>query len=108
MRDRRPDVGFVHGAKNCDAAVVTDVSAGEIKVMSGVVNGKRGDPKTKARKTSVPLIPSVRELLDLYRLRLGNPTTGVMFATEIGTPLDLKNVFTRRIGPDTERVCAVR
>jgi hypothetical protein len=47
----------------------------------------------------VPLIPSVRELLDLYRLRLGNPTTGVMFATEVGTPLDLKNVFTRRIDP---------
>jgi integrase len=76
-----------------------DVPAGEIKVISGVVNGKRGDPKTKARKASVPLIPTVRELLDLYRLRLGNPTTGVMFATEVGTPIDLKNVFTRRIDP---------
>jgi integrase len=76
-----------------------DLATGEIKVMSGVVSGKRGDPKTKARKASVPLIPSVRELLDLYRLRLGNPTTGVMFATEVGTPIDLKNIFTRRIDP---------
>jgi integrase len=76
-----------------------DTKKGEIKVISGVVNGKRGDPKTKARKANVPLIPSVRELLDLYRLRLGNPTTGVMFATAIGTPLDLHNVFARPIDP---------
>jgi len=76
-----------------------DAESGEIKVISGVVNGKRGDAKTKARKASVPLIPSVRELLDLYRLRLGNPSTGVMFATEVGTPVDLKNIFTRRIEP---------
>jgi integrase len=74
-------------------------AAGEIKVISGVVNGKRGDPKTKARKASVPLIPSVLGLLNLYRLRLGNPTTGVMFATEVGTPLCLHNLFTRQIGP---------
>jgi integrase len=72
---------------------------GEIFVLSGVVNGKRGHPKTEARKNSVPLIRSVRELLDLYRLRLGNPTTGVMFATEIGTPLCLHNLFTRQIDP---------
>jgi len=32
-------------------------------------------------------------------MRLGNPTTGVMFATAIGTPLDLHNVFARRIDP---------
>lgn len=76
-----------------------DVATGEIKVLSGVVSGKRGDTKTLARKKPVYLIPSVRELLDLYRLRLGNPMAGVMFATEIGTPLDLKNVYTRRIEP---------
>jgi len=76
-----------------------DTENGEIKILSGVVNGKRGDPKTEARKEAVPLIRSVRELLDLYRLRLGNPTTGVMFATEIGTPLCLHNLFTRQIDP---------
>jgi integrase len=76
-----------------------DVAAGEIKVMSGVVNGKRGDPKTKARRASVPLIPPVLSMLDLYRLRLGNPTSGIMFPTEVGTPVDLKNIFTRRIDP---------
>ena len=63
------------------------------------VNGKRGDPKTEARKNTVPLIQSVRDLLDLYRLRLGNPVAGVMFATGCGTPLDLHNVFCDRIEP---------
>jgi hypothetical protein len=47
----------------------------------------------------VPLIPRVRELLDLYRLRLGNPTSGAMFRTARGTPLDLHNVFRDRIDP---------
>jgi hypothetical protein len=39
------------------------------------------------------------------RLRLGQPSTGNMFATEVGTPLDLKNVSTRQIKPVLS-VCA--
>jgi hypothetical protein len=53
-----------------------DAATGEITVLSAVVNGKRGDPKTEARRNSVPLIQPARELLDLYRLRLGNPICG--------------------------------
>lgn len=70
-----------------------------------MVNGKRGETKTEARKNTVPVIQPVRAMLDLNRLRLGNPTTGVMFATstatetEVGTPHDLKNIFTQRIAP---------
>jgi integrase len=45
------------------------------------------------------MIQQVRELLDLYRLRLGNPTSGVMFATACGTPLCLHHVFCDRIDP---------
>jgi integrase len=76
-----------------------DSDNGEIAVLSSVVNGKRGNPKTEARKNTVPLIPSVRELLNLYRLRLGNPLAGVIFPTANGTPLDLHNVFCDRIDP---------
>ena len=72
---------------------------GEISVNSSVVNGKRGDTKTEARKNTVPVIQPVRELLDLYRFRLGAPTAGVMFATSLGTPLDLHNLFSRQIDP---------
>jgi integrase len=70
-----------------------DAATGEITVLSSVVNGKRGDPKTEARRNSVPLIQPARELLDLYRLLLGNPICGVMFGTKRGTPVDLHNVF---------------
>lgn len=82
-----------------------DPQRSSLKVLCGVVNGKRGKTKTETRKNAVPLLPQVRELLDLYRLRLGNPSTGPMFATEVGTPLDLKNVFTRQIEP-VLNVCA--
>ncbi len=82
-----------------------DPEAGEIAVLSSVVNGKRGETKTEARKNTVPLIRSVRDLLDGYRASLADPasgvmpTSGVMFATGVGTPLELHNVFCDRIDP---------
>jgi integrase len=81
-----------------------DANNGEIAVLSSVVNGKRGETKTEARKNTVPLIPTVRALLDGYRASLVDPTSGVpasgvMFATGVGTPLDLHNVFCDRIDP---------
>lgn len=84
---------------------VYDAENGEIEVVSGVVNGKRGEPKTEARKAVVPLIQSVRDLLDRYRASLADPdtgklpTSGVMFASGTGNPLDLHNVFCDRIEP---------
>ena len=53
----------------------------------------------------MPLIQSVRDLLDRYRASLADPesgalpTSGVMFATGVGTSLDLHNVFCDRIDP---------
>jgi integrase len=97
-----------------------DADSGEIAVLSSVVNGKRGATKTEARKNTVPLIQSVRRLLDRYRANLEKeadakrarsegtegsgekqrkPISGVMFATGVGTPLDLHNVFCDRIDP---------
>jgi integrase len=70
-----------------------------IEVVSSVVRGKRGDPKTEARKDWVPVIQPVRELLDLYRFQLGNPTAGVMFKTRNNTPVDLHNLYYDRINP---------
>jgi integrase len=82
-----------------------DANNGEIAVLSGIVNGKRGETKTAARANTVPLIPTVRDLLDRYRAGLADPdtgrlpTSGVMFATGVGTSLDLHNVFCDRIDP---------
>jgi integrase len=71
----------------------------EVAILSSVVNGKRGEPKTKARRDTVPLIEPVRRLLDMHRLALGNPETGVMFPTRTGTPLSLHNVLNDYILP---------
>jgi integrase len=75
------------------------VDNSEIEVLSSVVRGRRGNPKTEARRDSVPVVPKVKELLDLYRLQMGNPTSGVMFPTANGTPASLHNLYFDRIDP---------
>src|SRR5579864_1305366 len=87
-------------------------SGTELAVLSSVVNGKRGEPKTKARRDTVPVIEPLRKMLDMHRLRLGNPTCGVMFPTKqnkktLSTneiqPLSLHNVFHDYIEPALNR-----
>jgi len=73
--------------------------------LSSVVNGKRGDTKTDARKDSIPLIDPARKMLDMHRLKMGNPAAGVMFPTKNGTPLSLHNLYWDYIRPVLER-CA--
>jgi integrase len=75
----------------------------ELGVLSSVVNGKRGEPKTKARKATVPLIEPIRNLLEIHRLRMGNPANGVMFPTKNGTPLSLHNILNDYIVPVVNR-----
>jgi integrase len=75
----------------------------DIAVLSAVVNGKRGDTKTDARKDSIPLIEPVRRMLEMHRLKMGNPYAGVMFPTKNGTPLSLQNVYCDYIQPVLER-----
>lgn len=63
----------------------------KIAVLSSVVNGKRGDTKTDARKDSIPLIEPVRKMLDMHRLNVRIPlaesstvngTAGIMQAID--------------------------
>jgi integrase len=77
-------------------------SGRDIAVLSSVVNGKRGDTKTNARKDSIPLIEPVRKMLDMHRLKMGNPAAGVMFPTMNGTPLSLHNLYWDYIHPVLE------
>jgi integrase len=76
-----------------------DLDNNEIEVVSSVVRGIRGDPKTEARKDTVPVIKPVRDLLDLYRLQLGNPSSGVMFPSGNGNPIALHNLYYDKIDP---------
>jgi integrase len=44
-------------------------------------------------------------MLDMHRLKMGNPAEGVMFPTKKGTPLSLHNLYCDYIQPVLER-CA--
>ena len=56
-------------------------------------------PKTPASQDDVPVIPALKTKLDLWRLRSGNPTKGLMFPSSTGTPIELNNVLNRVILP---------
>ena len=78
----------------------------EVMILSSVVRGQRGEPKTKARNDAVPLIKPLREMLELHRLKLGNPASGVMFPTSTGNPICLHNLYHDFIKPALDR-CAM-
>ena len=73
-------------------------SGDEISVTRSVWEGHVNEPKTRKSKAPVPVIAPLRRILDAHREQCARKT-GVMFATEKGTPLNLKNVLNRMILP---------
>src|SRR6267143_2577315 len=59
------------------------------------VNG----PKTRASAQAVPVIRQLAEILNAYRISMGNPATGVMFHSGDGIPMDLDKLAQRVIRP---------
>lgn len=83
----------------------SDYGNGELRVLRSIVEGTTEETKTPASKSAVPLLPSLEIVLDAHRKRDGNPATGPIFRTSIGTPLDPNNVLNRQILPVLNR-CA--
>jgi integrase len=71
----------------------------DLTILSSVVAGKRGEPKTRARRDTVPLIEPLRHMLEMHRLKLGNPRSGVVFPTATGSPVCLHNLYEDYIKP---------
>jgi integrase len=69
-------------------------------VWKGIVNG----PKTRASAQAVPVIRQLAEILNAYRLSMGNPATGVMFHSGGGEPMDLSKLGQRTIRPAVEAI----
>jgi integrase len=70
-----------------------DISEHELKVQRTIWNGIEGEPKTKARKDSVPLLPIVKTALDEHRA--ANPGTKWVFERPYGRePVNLANTGT--------------
>jgi len=78
---------------------------GELRILRSIVEGRSEDCKTRASKSAVPLLPSLERVLDVHRERDGNPATGPIFRTSIGTAMDPNNVLNRQILPVLNR-CA--
>ena len=70
-----------------------------LRITQSVWNSHVNTPKTAASQDDVPVIPALKTKLDLWRLRCGNPTTGLMFPSLTGTPIELNNVLNRVILP---------
>jgi integrase len=56
-------------------------------------------PKTLESVAPVPLIDQVRVPLELWRQKCGNPSSGYVFESRAGTPIDMHNVISRIIIP---------
>jgi len=61
-------------------------------------------PKTTASRQAVPVIRQLAEILNAYRLSMGNPATGVMFHVGGGEPMDLSKLGQRIIRPAVEAI----
>jgi integrase len=56
-------------------------------------------PKTRASAQAVPVIRQLTEILNAYRISMGNPATGPMFHSGDGNPMDLDKLAQQVIRP---------
>jgi integrase len=67
-------------------------------IWKNVVN----QPKTRASAQAVPVIRQLAEILNEYRVAIGNPADGVIFHYGAGEPLDLDKLAQRVVRPVVE------
>lgn len=82
----------------------TDYTADSLSVNRSVWKSFVNGPKTRASAQSVPVTRQLAEILDTYRLSMGNPSTGVMFHSGGGEHTDLDKVGRRIIRPAVEAI----
>jgi len=80
----------------------TDYLNGVLSVNRSVWKSVVNRPKTLASAKPVPVIRQLAEILESYRSSIGNPTTGVIFHTGSGEPMDLDKLAQRAIRPVIE------
>jgi integrase len=82
-----------------------DLDAGTLRVQR-TLDTKAGelvnDTKRPTRKRTVPLVPELRGVLRERWLAAGRPPAGLVFADQLGQPLDLHNLRARHFKPAVE------
>jgi len=71
----------------------------ELKVLSSVWNGHVREPKTRKSKAPIPVIASLRSVLDEHRSRSDQPESGPIFRTRNGTRMSINNLLRDQILP---------
>ncbi len=72
-----------------------DISNEQLKVQRTIWHGIEGEPKTKARKDSIPLLPIVRKAFKQHRTV--NPSTNWVFEGPYVRPFDLATLGSKTI-----------
>ena len=82
-----------------------DLEAGTIKVRQRAdFSGRIGPPKSRTGNREVPMVPTVRRLLQELYLAQGRPTNGLVFATSAGTAMNHSNIVQRFYDPLQDRL----
>jgi integrase len=81
-----------------------DLDTGTIHVRAQLSRARRGAPatrvlpKTRAAVRDIPLVPQLAEILRMKRAGASGATVDWVFASQVGTPLELRNAQRRGLG----------
>jgi len=81
----------------------SDYHDGTLWVSRSIWNGQELKPKTEKSRAGVPVIRQLADSLEMHRLRSGNPSSGPIFATALGTRLSMNNLLNRQMLPALDR-----
>jgi len=77
-----------------------DYTGETLTITRSLWRGFLGQPKSRASRATVPVIPVLKQMLDAHRARAGNPTGGYIFrGPRLGHPIDCDNLLTNHIKP---------
>ena len=80
-----------------------DFDGGQIRISQSYWRSHVQEPKTKKSKAPVPVISQLSERFELHRELSGNPEIGLMFASPLGTPINLDALAEDVIRPALEK-----
>jgi integrase len=80
-----------------------DYDSEQIRISQSYWRGHCQEPKTRKSRAPVPVIAQLKEWLDLHRERLGAPSTGLMFQSAQGKPINLDALVRDVIRPTMEK-----
>jgi len=86
------------------------INGKELSVQRSVWNSVLNQPKTASSKAPIPVVPQLRDALELHRLRMGKLAAADLpiFQSGVGSPLNLANLAKRVIIPAIEKCIVCR